>query len=57
MDKRPIGIFDSGLGGLSAVKAVLELLPNENIVILATRPACLTAPAAMKPLKICKKWI
>lgn len=32
MDKRPIGIFDSGLGGLSAVKAVLEILPNENIV-------------------------
>ena len=32
MDSRPIGIFDSGLGGLSAVKAVLELLPNENIV-------------------------
>lgn len=32
MDIRPIGIFDSGLGGLSAVKAVLELLPNENIV-------------------------
>lgn len=32
MDKRPIGIFDSGLGGLSAVKAVLKLLPEEDIV-------------------------
>ncbi len=32
MDNRPIGIFDSGLGGLSAVKAVLELLPNEDII-------------------------
>lgn len=32
MDKRPIGIFDSGLGGLSAVKAVLKYLPEENIV-------------------------
>ncbi len=32
MDKRPIGIFDSGLGGLSAVKAVLKYMPNENIV-------------------------
>lgn len=32
MDKRPIGVFDSGLGGLSAVRAILKLLPNEDIV-------------------------
>ena len=32
MDNRPIGVFDSGLGGLSAVKEILEVLPNESIV-------------------------
>lgn len=32
MDSRPIGIFDSGLGGLSAVKELLDIVPNENIV-------------------------
>lgn len=32
MDNRPIGIFDSGLGGLSAVKALNGILPNEDIV-------------------------
>lgn len=32
MDNRPIGIFDSGLGGLSTVRAVKKLLPNEDIV-------------------------
>lgn len=32
MDKRPIGVFDSGLGGLSAVKAILRYMPNEDIV-------------------------
>lgn len=32
MDNRPIGIFDSGLGGLTAVKALKSILPNENIV-------------------------
>lgn len=32
MDKRPIGVFDSGLGGLSAVKAMLKHLPNEDII-------------------------
>lgn len=32
MDSRPIGIFDSGLGGLTVVKELLNILPNENIV-------------------------
>ena len=31
-DNRPIGIFDSGLGGLTVVKEIIKLLPNENIV-------------------------
>ena len=28
----PIGIFDSGVGGLTVARAVMERLPNENIV-------------------------
>ena len=32
MDRRPIGVFDSGLGGLTAVRQLLELLPAEDIV-------------------------
>jgi len=31
---RPIGIFDSGLGGLTVVKAVNRLLPDEDIIYL-----------------------
>lgn len=31
-DKRPIGIFDSGLGGLTVVKEIRRVLPNESIV-------------------------
>jgi len=34
MDKRPIGVFDSGLGGLTMVKKLAQLLPGENIVYL-----------------------
>jgi len=30
--EQPIGIFDSGIGGLTVAKAVVELLPNESIV-------------------------
>lgn len=32
MDNRYIGVFDSGLGGLTAVKELMETLPNEGIV-------------------------
>ena len=28
----PIGIFDSGIGGLTVAKAVIEALPNEDII-------------------------
>lgn len=31
-DKRPIGVFDSGLGGLTVVKEMIKELPNEDIV-------------------------
>ena len=32
MDKRPIGVFDSGLGGLTVVKELMKWLPQEDIV-------------------------
>lgn len=32
MDNRPIGVFDSGLGGLTAVKELEKALPRESIV-------------------------
>jgi len=34
MDARPIGVFDSGLGGLTTVKKLAECLPGEDIVYL-----------------------
>src|SRR5437763_15485175 len=33
-DPRPIGVFDSGIGGLTVVKALRDLLPNEKIFYL-----------------------
>lgn len=32
--ERPIGVFDSGVGGLTVVSAIQRLLPNEDIVYL-----------------------
>lgn len=28
----PIGVFDSGIGGLTVVKEIIKLMPNENII-------------------------
>ncbi len=32
MDNRPIGFFDSGLGGLTCIPNLMTLLPNEKII-------------------------
>lgn len=32
MDNRPIGVFDSGVGGLTVAKEIMKLLPNEKII-------------------------
>ena len=34
MDNAPIGIFDSGLGGLTVARAVIDKLPDEEVVYL-----------------------
>ncbi len=31
-EARPIGVFDSGVGGLTVVRSLLRILPHENIV-------------------------
>jgi glutamate racemase len=32
MDSRPIGVFDSGVGGLTIVRALIDSMPNESVV-------------------------
>ena len=32
MDPRPIGVFDSGFGGLTVARALIDLLPEERLV-------------------------
>ncbi len=34
-DNRPIGLFDSGVGGLSILSQIKKVLPNENLVFFA----------------------
>lgn len=32
MDERPIGVFDSGLGGLTCVREIMKTMPGENVI-------------------------
>lgn len=34
MDTRPIGIFDSGVGGMTVLAEIKKLLPNEDLIYL-----------------------
>lgn len=33
-DTRPVGVFDSGIGGLTVFKAIREILPHESLIYL-----------------------
>lgn len=39
-DGRPIGVFDSGLGGLTVARELFRLMPNERIVYLGDTARC-----------------
>ncbi len=45
MDPRPIGVFDSGLGGLTAVRQLRRVLPGEDIVYFGDTGRVPTAAA------------
>lgn len=34
MDDRPIGVFDSGFGGLTVARALIDLLPGEQLIYI-----------------------
>ena len=62
MDKRPIGVFDSGIGGLSILNKLKDLLPNEDFIYLADNKNCPYGGRSKKEIlslskKNCKKLI
>lgn len=44
MDKRAIGVIDSGVGGLTVVKELMKQLPNETIYYLGDTARCPYGP-------------
>ena len=39
-DHRPIGVFDSGLGGLTVVRELMRLMPDEQVIYLGDCARC-----------------
>lgn len=40
MDNRPIGVMDSGIGGMTVVQALMKRMPNESIVYIGDTKHC-----------------
>ncbi|MBK5250023.1 MAG: glutamate racemase, partial [Actinomycetales bacterium] len=49
MSDAPIGIFDSGVGGLTVARAVIDQLPNESVLYIGD-----TANAPYGPLPLAR---
>lgn len=54
MNNKPIGIFDSGIGGLTVLKEIINILPNEEYLYYADKD---NMPYGIKPKENVKKYI
>lgn len=43
-DPRPIGVFDSGVGGLTVARALMDLLPDERLIYFGDTARCPYGP-------------
>lgn len=49
--KDPIGVIDSGVGGLTVAKEIIRQLPNEEIVYLGDNARCPYGPRSMEQVR------
>jgi glutamate racemase len=49
--KQPIGVIDSGVGGLTVAKEVMRQLPNEKIIYLGDTARCPYGPRTTREVK------
>lgn len=48
---RPIGIFDSGFGGLTVARAIVDVMPNEDIIYLGDTARAPYGPRAIAEVR------
>ena len=51
-DRRPIGVFDSGLGGLTVVRAIIDDLPSETVVYFGDTARFPYGPRSIEELRV-----
>jgi glutamate racemase len=49
--KQPIGVMDSGVGGLTVAREIMRQLPNERIIYLGDTARCPYGPRSSKEVK------
>lgn len=57
MNKQKIGVFDSGIGGLTVLDSLIEIFPNEDFLYVGDQGHC---PYGIKPeeeIKVCVRRI
>ena len=47
----PIGVIDSGVGGLTVAKEIMKLLPNEQIFYIGDNARCPRGPLPLADLR------
>jgi len=52
LDNRPIGIFDSGLGGLTVLREIIKEDPNENIIFFGDTARFPYGPRDLKEVRV-----
>ena len=52
-DPRPIGVFDSGVGGLTVARAILDLLPHEPLIYVGDTAR---SPYGPKPVEDIRRY-
>ena len=52
-DARPIGVFDSGVGGLTVARAILDLLPHEPLIYVGDTAR---SPYGPKPVEDIRRY-
>lgn len=51
-DPRPIGVFDSGVGGLTVVRAIVDLLPHEPILYVGDNGRFPYGPRSLEEIRV-----
>ena len=51
MLKRPIGVIDSGVGGLTVAKEIIRQLPNEQIIYVGDTARCPYGPRSAEEVR------